>query len=73
MHTEKRNVFASDVGTCGTPGCPCNTVPDVVREKIENSRLKFDAPIRYDHLLGCYYATTCGMFVGIELDGYIHS
>ena len=27
----------------------------------------------YDHLGGCFGGMWCGMYIGIELDGYTHS
>jgi hypothetical protein len=29
--------------------------------------------VRWSHLDGCWLVTLCGMTVGIETDGYIHS
>ncbi len=29
--------------------------------------------LQWDHIMGCYYFSWCGMYHGIELSGYIHT
>lgn len=53
--------------------CGCLEVPTAVSAALEKTHLKFNEPIRWNHVLGCYTGPACGMMVGIETDGCIHS
>jgi hypothetical protein len=50
---------------------------DIVVQAIQNAFPK-DADeiltsLQFDGIMNCWYFTRWGMFVGVELDGYIHS
>jgi hypothetical protein len=52
-------------------------IPEVVKASIHKS---FPAQaelilkdLQFDTIMGCYYFTLCGQFVGCELDGYCHT
>ena len=40
---------------------------------LKQSYLAFRRTATYDHLCGCLMVPFCGMWVGIETDGYTHS
>jgi hypothetical protein len=55
-------------------------VPDTVVRSValrfEDKPLEFIRvmeEIKYSPLLGCWYFTYAGMFVGVETDGYMHT
>lgn len=43
------------------------------RAEIRTSYLSFRRQARYNHIMECVMLPWCGMLVGIERDGYIHS
>jgi hypothetical protein len=52
-------------------------IPEVVKASIRKS---FPSQaelilkdLQFDTIMGCYHFNLCGMFVGVELDGYVHT
>ena len=52
---------------------PSQVVIDAISNAFPKESKEILASLQYDGILGCWYFTRWGMFVGVELDGYIHS
>lgn len=49
------------------------TVTKAIKASFPRRWRDYIRELRWHNLMGCYSFTTCGMFVGVELDGYIHT
>lgn len=49
------------------------TVTSAIKEAFPNNWRGHVSKLRYHYLEGCYSFIFAGMFVGVELDGYIHT
>lgn len=55
------------------PHYPSAEILDKLRDAFPKSFDKVMAELRWDSICGCWLTSVCGMTVGIETDGYIHS
>jgi hypothetical protein len=49
------------------------TVAEAVRKAFPYHHERILREMRWDGLMGCWMVEYCGMYVGIETDGYVHS
>lgn len=52
---------------------PTQTVIDSIKKSFPKDAMEILDSLRFDHIMKCFYFTRWGMFVGVELDGFIHS
>lgn len=53
-------------------------VPQAVKDGVARYARQHDISpdmidLQFDCIMGCYYFMRCGMFHGVELDGYVHT